>query len=467
MAVQSRLVLDGCTVATMDGARTEHAVGHVVVEGSRIVAVAPGRFADGPHAGVAVPPATAVRVVEASGCLATPGLVNTHHHLYQWATRGLAVDSNLFQWLTELYPVWGGLDEDVVGAAAAAGLGWLARTGCTTSMDHHYVFPADGGDVLGAEIDAARRIGLRFLATRGSMDLGQSAGGLPPDHVVEDLDTILAASAQAVADHHDPSPDSVLRVGLAPCSPFSVTADLLRESAVLARELGVQLHTHLAETLDEERYCAERFHSTPVDYLESLGWLGEDVWVAHGIHFDAPGIARLAATGTGVAHCPSSNARLGAGIARTRDLRAAGVRVGLGVDGAASNESSSLVEEARHALLFARAKDGPEAMGVRDALELATIGGARVLGWDDQIGSLEVGKLADIALWRLDGLGHAGVADPVAALVLGSAPPLELLLVGGRAVVERDRLATAEEHSLAAEAVSAGRRLLERAGSSG
>ena len=453
MAVARRTVLDGCTVATMDPFRTEHAVGHVVVEGSRIAAVAPGRYVDD---------GTDAVVVDATGCLATPGLVNTHHHLYQWATRGLAVDATLFGWLTELYPVWGGLDEDVVGAAAAAGLGWLARTGCTTSMDHHYVFPTHGGDVLGAEVEAARRIGLRFLATRGSMDLGQSQGGLPPDHVVEDIDTILAATAAAVDQHHDASPDSMLRIGVAPCSPFSVTADLLRESAALARDRGVRLHTHLAETIDEERYCAERFDLTPLAYMESLGWVGDDVWLAHGIHFDDVAIQALAASGTGVAHCPSSNARLGAGIARTRDLRDAGVPVGLGVDGAASNEASSLVEEARHALLFARARGGPEALGVRDALELATIGGARVLGWDDQIGSLEVGKLADLALWRLDGLGHAGVVDPVAALVLGSQPPLELLLVGGRPVVERDHLVTADEGSLATEAVSAGERLLSR-----
>jgi cytosine/adenosine deaminase-related metal-dependent hydrolase len=329
-------------------------------------------------------------------------------------------------------------------------------------MDHHYVFPTHGGDVLGAEIEAARRIGLRFLATRGSMDLGQSQGGLPPDHVVEDIDTILAATAAALDEHHDASPDSMLRIGVAPCSPFSVTADLLRESAALARDRGVRLHTHLAETVDEEQFCAERFGQSPLAYMESVGWVGEDVWFAHGIHFDDASIKTLAATGTGVAHCPSSNARLGAGIARTRDLRDAGMPVGLGVDGAASNEASSLVEEARHALLFARARRGPEALGMRDALELATIGGARVLGWDDQIGSLEVGKLADLALWRLDGLGHAGIVDPVAALILGSQPPLELLLVGGRPVVERDRLVTADEGSLAAQAVWAGERLLAR-----
>jgi cytosine/adenosine deaminase-related metal-dependent hydrolase len=447
-------VVEGCTVVTMDAARTEHRVGHVVVEGSRFTAVGSGPAPRGDHASV----------VDGRGCVLTPGLVNTHHHLYQWVTRGLAVDATLFEWLATLYPVWAGVDEQVVHAAAAAGLGWLARTGCTTSMDHHYVFPYAGGDLLAAEVAAAGGLGLRFLPTRGSMDLGRSQGGLPPDEVVEPVDAILAATAEAIDGFHDPSPDSMVRVGVAPCSPFSVTGELLKASADLARDKGVRLHTHLAETLDEEEFCRERFGSTPVEYVESLGWLGDDVWLAHGIHLSDQAIGTLAATGTGVAHCPSSNARLGAGIAHTRDLRDAGVPVGLGVDGAASNEASSLLEEARHALLFARARGGPQALGVRDALELATIGGARVLGWDDQIGSIEVGKLADLALWRVDTLPHAGLADPVAGLVLGSPPPLELLLVGGSPVVERDRLVNADEEQLARSAVAANTTLLRRAG---
>lgn len=451
------VVLDGCTVVTMDAGRTEHRVGHVVVAGTRIRAVGEGRYAG--------PPGDAdTRVVDATGCVLTPGLVNTHHHLYQWATRGIACDSTLFGWLTELYPVWAGLDEDVTRAAATAGLGWLARTGATTSMDHHYVFPHDGGDLLGAEIEAAGAVGVRFLATRGSMDLGASRGGLPPDHVVEDLDTILRATAAAIERHHDPSADSLLRIGVAPCSPFSVTGDLLREAAALARSTGVRLHTHLAETTDEADYCQAHFGRTPVEYMESLGWLGDDVWFAHGIHFDDRAVDTLARTGSGVAHCPSSNARLGAGIARTRALRDAGVPVGLGVDGPASNESSSMIEQARHAVLFARAVGGPQALTVRDALELATIGGARVLGWDDQIGSVEPGKLADLALWRVDGLAHGDIVDPVAGLVLGDRPPLELLLVGGHAVVERDRLVTVDEETLAAQLRSQSRRLLTRAG---
>jgi cytosine/adenosine deaminase-related metal-dependent hydrolase len=447
-------VVEGCTVVTMDAARTEHRVGHVVVDGSRITTVGSGLAPRGDHASV----------VDGRGCVLTPGLVNAHHHLYQWVTRGLAVDATLFEWLTTLYPVWAGVDEEVVHAAAAAGLGWLARTGCTTSMDHHYVFPSAGGDLLAAEVAAAGGLGLRFLPTRGSMDLGRSQGGLPPDEVVESVDAILAATTDAIDRFHDPSPDSMVRVGVAPCSPFSVTSELLKATADLARDKGVRLHTHLAETLDEEEFCRERFGSTPVEYVESLGWLGDDVWLAHGIHLSDQAIGTLAATGTGVAHCPSSNARLGAGIARTRELRDAGVPVGLGVDGAASNEASSLLEEARHALLFARARGGPQSLGVRDALELATIGGARVLGWDDQIGSIEVGKLADLALWRVDTLPHADLADPVAGLVLGSPPPLELLLVGGSPVVERDRLVHAEEEQLARSAVAANATMLRRAG---
>ena len=444
-------VIEGGVVATMDGLGAEHQPGHVVVRGGRIEAVGPGPAPDVPGA----------RRVDARGALVTPGLVNTHHHLYQWITRGLAVDEGLFGWLTTLYPVWGRIDEDMTRAAAAAGLGWLARTGCTTSMDHHYVFPAGCGDLLGAEIDAARELGLRFLPTRGSMDLGRSAGGLPPDHVVEEISAILEATAAAVDTHHDPGPDSMLRIGIAPCSPFSVTATLLTESAALARDKGVRLHTHLAETRDEDDYCREHFGMSPVDYLGSLGWLGPDVWYAHGIHFDDAGIASLASSGTAVAHCPSSNARLGAGICRLRDLRDAGVPVGLGVDGAASNEAGSLLEEARHALLFARARGGPEALAVRDALEAATIGGARTLGWEDQIGSLEVGKQADLAVWRLDTLPHADIVDPVAALVLGVPPPLELLLVAGRPVVERDRLVTVDEDELARASVREHRRLLD------
>lgn len=442
------LTLQNCAVVTMNAERAEFASGHVVIDGNRIAAV-----------GVGAGPTTST-MIDATGCLVTPGLVNTHHHLYQWLTRGLAPDATLFQWLTTLYPIWAKIDADLVHLAASAALARLARSGCTTSSDHHYVFPRDGGDVFAAGITAAQTVGLRFHACRGSMDLGQSAGGLPPDQVVEDRDAILAASDQAIGDWHDIAADAMVRVALAPCSPFSVTGDLMRESAELARHRNVRLHTHLAETLDEEDFCRERFGCSPLEYVEQLGWSGPDVWFAHGIHFDDAGIKRLGAAGTGVAHCPSSNARLGAGIARTVDLRAAGAPVGLGVDGAASNEASSLLEEARHAALFARARGGPDAMTVRAALELATLGGAAVLGRSAEIGSLEVGKLADLALWRLDTPEHAGISDPVAALLLGSPPPLKLLLVNGRPVVEDDVVQTVDEHTLATGVRRAHRKLV-------
>jgi cytosine/adenosine deaminase-related metal-dependent hydrolase len=291
------------------------------------------------------------------------------------------------------------------------------------------------------------------------MDLGESKGGLPPDFLVEELDAILASTESVVGRLHD---GERVVVTVAPCSPFSVTPELMRESAALARRLGLRLHTHLAETLDEERDTLARFGGRPVDLVEELGWVAGDVWLAHGIHFNDDEVRRLGAAGTGVAHCPSSNARLGAGIARTRDLIDAGVPVGLGVDGAASNEAGSLLEELRHAALFARARGGPAALSVREALRLATMGGARVLGRADAIGSVEVGKLADLALWRVDTLPHAGIADPVAALALASAPPLELLLVNGAPVVEHDRLVRADEDELARDAVAASQRLLER-----
>ncbi len=448
------LVLNGCHVVTMNAARDEHPSGYVAIDGNRIVGAGalpvPGSLAG-------------ARRLDATGCLATPGLINTHHHLYQWATRGRAVDSTLFDWLTELYPVWAGIDEQIVTAAATAALAWLARTGCTTTMDHHYLFPAGGGDVLAATVEAAREVGVRFHPTRGSMDLGASDGGLPPDDVVEDRDAIMTATQAAIEKFHDPSPESMLRIGVAPCSPFSVTRELLADAAGLARSSGVRLHTHIAETADEDDYCAQKFGCTPVEYLDSLGWLGGDVWLAHAVHLDDQAIARLAATGTGVAHCPTSNARLGSGICRTRALLDAGVPVGLGVDGAASNEENSLLAEVKAAALFARAAGGPLAMGVREALELGTLGGARLLGREDEIGSLEPGKLADVALWRLDTLPHADIADPVAALVLGPIAPLELLLVNGRTVVAHDRVLTVDEQQAAAAARRASRALAERA----
>jgi cytosine/adenosine deaminase-related metal-dependent hydrolase len=446
------IVIEGCALATVDAAGTEHASGHVVVDGEWIVAVG---------AGPAPPAYQGARRVDAGGCLATPGLVNCHHHLYQWLTRGLAQQASLFEWLTELYPVWAGIDPELELAAARAGLAALLTSGCSTSTDHHYVFPVAGGDLLAAEVEAAAGLGIRFHPCRGSMDLGRSRGGLPPDEITEDRDTALAATEAAIDRFHDPSPGSMLRVAVAPCSPFSVTGELMTEAAALARRRGVRLHTHLAETLEEEAWCRERFGRTPVEYLDDLGWLGDDVWLAHCVHLDGAGVRRFGQTGTAVAHCPSSNARLGAGVAPVADLLGAGAPVGLGVDGAASNESGQLGPELRQALLVARLRGGAAALTARQALELGTRGGARCLGRQDELGSLEPGKLADVALWRLDDLGHAGVADPVAALVLGPPARLELLLVGGRVVVEGGELRTGSEREIARDALAAGRRLLQ------
>ncbi|MEV5375246.1 8-oxoguanine deaminase [Streptomyces nondiastaticus] len=450
-ASTERLVIEKCAIATVDADDTEHASGHVVVAGNRIESVGPGPAPAGLE-GV-------VRRVDGTGHLATPGLVNTHHHFYQWITRGLAQDHNLFDWLVALYPTWARIDEPMVYEAARGSLAMMARGGVTTAMDHHYVFPEGAGDLLGAEIRAARELGVRFHPTRGSMDLGESAGGLPPDFAVESTDAALAATEEAVDTHHDPAFDSMLRIGVAPCSPFSVTTELLREAAALARRKGVRLHTHGAETVDEERYCKEKFGMGPTDYFESTGWLGDDVWMAHCIHMADADIAAFARTGTGVAHCPSSNARIAAGTARVPDLLRAGVPVGLGVDGTASNESGELHTELRNALLVHRLAGGEKALNVRQALRLGTYGGAQVLGRTDGIGSLEPGKLADLVLWKLDGLGHSTIADPVAALVLGPPAPVTLSLVNGRPVVEHGRLVTADEDDIARAARAEAQRL--------
>ncbi len=454
----ARLVIEGCAVATVNAAGTEHASGHVVIEGNRIAAVGEGAA---PEEYV-----RDARRIDGSGCLATPGLVNCHHHLYQWATRGMAQEATLFEWLVELYPIWTLIDEEIERAAARAGLAALALSGCSSSMDHHYVFPRGAGDLLAAEVEAAREVGLRFHPSRGSMDLGRSRGGLPPDEVVEDREEILASSEAAIDRYHDPAPDSMLRVALAPCSPFSVTRELMLEAAELARRRGVRLHTHLAETRDEEEFCRERFGVRPVEYLEDLGWLGDDVWLAHCVHLSGEEVRRFGETETGVAHCPSSNGRLGAGIAPVAALVGAGAPVGLGVDGAASNEAGELAGEMRQALLAARFAGGSKALTARQALELATVHGARCLGRESETGSLEPGKLADVALWRLDDVWHAGIEDPVAALVLGRAPQVEMLLVNGEPVVEGGELVTADEAEIAADLEAASRRLVGKAGQS-
>ncbi|MFC5288772.1 8-oxoguanine deaminase [Actinokineospora guangxiensis] len=448
-----RLIIDGAAVATVDAAGTEHATGHVVVEDGLIAQVGPGQAPDLP----------ADRRIDARGRLLTPGLVNTHHHLYQWATRGLAQQADLFTWLVTLYPVWAGLDEEITQAAATAGLARLARTGCTTAADHHYIFP-EGPDLLGAVVRAAGDVGLRLHAVRGSMDRGISHGGLPPDSLVETTDGAIAGTQAAIERYHDPAPEADVRVAVGPCSPFSVSAELMTGCAELARASGVRLHTHLAETLDEERQCLEEYGCTPVQYAERTGWTGPDVWLAHGIHLADDAVRTLGRTRTGVAHCPTSNARLGAGTARVADLIAAGAPVGLGADGAASNEDGGLGVEMRQAAYLARLRGGAGSLDVRQALRLATMGGAQCLGRAGEIGSIEPGKLADLALWDLTGIEHAGIADPVAALVLGALPPLSALFVGGHPVVEDDRLCKAAEDDIATALAGASTRLARKAG---
>ncbi|WP_073951277.1 8-oxoguanine deaminase [Streptomyces kebangsaanensis] len=442
MAAGPRILIENCSIATVDAHDTEYADGYLVLAGNRIEALGAGRAPEGLE--------NVVRRIDASGHLATPGLVNTHHHFYQWITRGLATDRNLFDWLVALYPAWARIDEEMVDAAARGSLAMMARGGVTTAVDHHYVHPRGAGDLSGTIVRAARETGVRLTLARGSMDLGESDGGLPPDFAVESLDDALAATEATVAEHHDPAFDAMTQVAVAPCSPFSVTTDLLKQGAELARRLGVRLHTHGSETREEETFCHERFGMGPTDYFESTGWLGEDVWMAHCVHMNDSDIAAFARTRTGVAHCPSSNARLAAGIARVPDMLAAGVPVGLGVDGTASNESGELHTELRNALLINRLGPHREtALNARQALRLGTHGGAQVLGRADQIGSLEPGKLADLVLWRLDTLAHASIADPVAALVLGAAAPVTASFVGGRQIVGNGRLLHADEDTIA------------------
>jgi cytosine/adenosine deaminase-related metal-dependent hydrolase len=446
------LLIDSCdVVATMDDEGAEIAGGSILVEDGVIKWVGPGP-----------PPAVPDETVDGRGAVAIPGLVNTHHHLYQTLTRVRAKDQGLFGWLTELYPIWAGVDEAWEQAASAVGLAELALSGCSTTTDHHYVFPQGRPGLLEAEIEVAGRIGLRFHPCRGSMDLGQSKGGLPPDTVVEEADTILDHTQQVVRRYHDPSPGSMLRVAVAPCSPFSATTQLMRDSASLARALGVRLHTHIAETVDEEDFCQDRFGMRPLELLEDLAWLGPDVWLAHCVHLSDQDIKRIAGTGTGVAWCPTSNLRLGSGIARARDLLQHGATLGLGVDGSASNDGGSLLAEVRQGMLVARAAGDPGAMSAREALSVATLGGAACLGRDD-IGSLEVGKRADIALFARDDLHHAGAeSDPVAAVVHCSPQRVRHLLVEGRPVVRDGRLATADEDEIASEGRRVARSILEK-----
>lgn len=447
----TRLLVETCeVVATMDEPGTEIAGGSVLIEDGMIVWV-----------GAGAPPSPPDERLDGAGTVAIPGLINTHHHLFQTLTRARAQDKILFDWLVELYPVWAGLDEEWVRTSTLVGLAELALSGCTTTTDHHYLFPRGRSGVLEASVAAAAEIGLRFHPTRGSMDLGTSRGGLPPDEVCQEIDEILAETEDAIDRLHDPSPGSMVRVGVAPCSPFSVSEELMRESAELARRRGVRLHTHLAETLEEEAFCRERFALRPTELMEEWGWLGSDVWLAHCVHLNEKDARRIAESGSGVAWCPSSNLRLGAGFAPARALLDAGGVVGLGVDGSASNDAGNLGAEIRQALLITRGVSGASSMSAREALQVATTGGASCLGRDD-LGSIEQGKRADLALFPVDDVATAGSdADLVASVVLCEPRRVRHLIVEGRVIVRDAELRTADEHEIAAQGHRAARRIAE------
>jgi cytosine/adenosine deaminase-related metal-dependent hydrolase len=432
-----RTLFSNAYVVTMDDAGTELSNGWILVEDGFVEQIGEGN----------PPPAEAFENL--AGALVTPGLVNTHHHLYQTLTRTRAQQADLFAWLRELYPLWSRVNREAEYAAARTGLAMLALGGCTTAFDHHYVFPRGQKGLVEAEIQAARELGVRLVASRGSMDVGESDGGLPPDDLIEDPDDVLA-DTEGLFALHEPDAGAWTQIVVAPCSPFSVSKRLMQESAELARRLGLRLHTHLAETVEEDEYCRGLFGCRPVEYLEQVGWLEGDVWCAHCVHLSVEDVGRLGEAGTGVAHCPTSNMRLGAGIAPVAEMRKASVPLGLGVDGSASNERGDLLHEVKQALLAARARGGPAAMTAREALRIGTRGGAEVLGRTD-IGSLEPGKCADFAVWRMDGLEFAGADDPVAGLVLSAPHRVDRLYVGGQAAVRDGHLVHAEEHEIAAE----------------
>ncbi|EEW26308.1 amidohydrolase [Rhodobacter ferrooxidans] len=440
------LIRGAAAVVTMDPARREIAGGDVLIRGGVIAAVGQGL-------------ATAGRVIEARGCVVTPGLVNTHHHLYQSLTRAVpgGQDALLFGWLKTLYPIWARFGPEEMFVSSQVGLAELALSGCSMTSDHLYLFP--NGARLDDTIAAAREVGLRFHPTRGAMSIGESDGGLPPDALVEGEAAILDDCIRVVDEFHDASEGAMLRVGLAPCSPFSVSRDLMREAALLARDKRVMLHTHLAENDEDVAYSLAKFGCRPGQYAEDLGWTGDDVWHAHCVKLDAGEIGLFARSGTGVAHCPCSNCRLGSGIAPLRAMRDAGVKVGLGVDGSASNDAGNLIGEARQAMLLQRVSLGADAMSAREALEVATLGGARVLGRGD-CGALEPGKRADVAIWDVSGIEAAGAWDPVAALILCGPRAVRDLIVEGRQVVGDGQLLTLDLAAVLARQNLLARRLM-------
>ncbi|HET7185842.1 MAG TPA: 8-oxoguanine deaminase [Terriglobales bacterium] len=383
----------------------------------------------------------AAKTIRAPYAVVVPGLINTHHHLFQTLTRACtaAANAELFDWLTTLYPRWARIDEEAVHTAALVGMAELMLSGCTTTTDHHYLFPRGQKKLIDAEIEAARRLGMRFHPTRGSMNVGVSLGGLPPDSVVQTTDEILEDSERVIRKYHDTSPGSMLRIALAPCSPFTVDAELMRQTAALARRHGVRMHTHLAETRDEEEYCLKRFRRRPLEFFRDCGWLHQDTWVAHGIYFNSAECRQLGRAGIGVAHCPTSNMRLASGICPVGKLQRSGSPVGLGVDGSASNDSSNMLAEARQALLLNRLARGASAITVEQALRMATMEGARCLGRDD-IGSIAVGKRADLAVFDLRDVGYSGAEDALSALLLCAPTRVSALVIEGRVVVENGDL---------------------------
>jgi 8-oxoguanine deaminase len=447
------LVRHARLLATMDDARQRITDGGLYIEDNVIRQV--GSTAD-------LPP-LADQVIDAQDMVILPGLINTHHHLYQSLTRALpaAQDAELFDWLSTLYPVWAGLTSEAVYISALVALSELVLSGCTTVADHLYIYPNDSR--VDAEILAARGLGVRFHPSRGSMSLGKSQGGLPPDSVVEDEQAILADCERVIEQFHDPTPYSMCRIAIAPCSPFSVTPDLMRASAALARERGVMLHTHVAETQDEEEFCLQRFGVRPVELMRQLDWIGPDVWWAHCVFLSQKEIELLATTGTGVAHCPTSNMRLGSGIAPIRAMMDARVKVGLAVDGSASNDGSHMLAEARQAMLLQRVKLGASAMSAEEALWLGTRGGAAVLGRED-LGALAPGMAADLIGVRLDRLAFAGAqADPLAALLFCAPPTVDLSIINGRVIVRDGQLPGIDLHAAVAHHNQLARELLERA----
>ena len=435
------------------GILADDAGGGIVVRGGRIEELIPAG---------GKPSAPDAVAFDAGEHVVLPGLINTHHHFYQTLTRATeaALDRPLFGWLTALYPVWARLTPEALDVAATVALAELMLSGCTTTTDHHYVFPPGLDDAIDIEIAAAQRLGMRVTVTRGSMNRSQRDGGLPPDSVVQDEDTILADSERLIARYHQTGPDALVQVALAPCSPFSVTTSLMRASAELAARHGVRLHTHLAETADEDRFCQEMHGCRPLDYLEQCGWLHDKVWLAHGVHFESGEMARLANAGVSVTHCPCSNQILASGHCPVCDLEQAGVRVGLGVDGSASNNASNLMQEVRAAFLLQRGRYGVERVSHRDALRWATTGSAACIG-RPELGVIAPGAQADLALFRLDELRFSGALDPLAALVLCGAHRADRVMVGGRWVVEDatipnlDLSALMRRHRVAARSLTA------------